>query len=332
MFEDYRLVTHRNCADGAATAVLFQNSGGKDVIFVSPGQNADEVVTDLYHNFPGKVIFADISVSLDVALLLDARKHDFVLLDHHVSSVPLKKFSWCEIEEKNTRCGSMMLFDWIKQQQNKLIYKSRSLGITTLQKEHLNEYRRFVELIDDYDRWVKAFGQETEDLASLFLCLGQKLFIERFLKDPSAKLQNKERYLLEVDQARKQDLLKQKKKDVKVYIKHIQGKDRRVAFVMVHDHHNEVAEAIYNDQDLAVDLVIIVGDRISFRSPERSEVDCSKLAASLKGGGHIHASGTSLKNVLGVDLTDLVASKINQHPTGRCGKDCDPDIDIEPFI
>ena len=299
MFEGYKLVSHKNCADGSACAILFQFLGGKDVVFVSPGEHADEVALDLFHNFPGKIIFADISVSLDVAEILDGRKYDILLFDHHKSAIPLKQYPWCEIEENNTRCGSMMFFDWIRKE----LWNRDALSL-------LDSYKRFIELVDDYDLWSKTYGQETEDLAALFLCLGQKLFVERFLNDASPDLLSKERYLLDVDRKKKEHLLLQKKKEALVFIKHIQGKDRRVAFVTAKSHNNEIAEAIYNDADLDVDLVVLVSDRVSFRAPARSDIDCSVLAASFGAGGHRLSAGSSLKNIIGVDLLDLVASKI----------------------
>lgn len=294
IFKDWKLCTHNGCIDGSLVAVLYRAFGGEDIHFVSPGSDVDDTALELFHNFSGKILLADVSVSIETAKILDVRKHDVVLLDHHSTAIPLKDFSWCEIEEKNERCGSKMLFDWIRKQ----LFSRFDNGLLKVQAEKLEKYERLIEFGDDYDRWKKQFPKETEQLSLFHSCLGQQLFVDRFIQNPSPVLKTEELYLVSVNEYKKQQIIRQAKKDVQVLNKMIDGKERRVGFLSNRGYHSEVAEAIYDDLELNVDLVVLVGDRISFRAPARSDVDCAKLAAKWRGGGHKKSSGVSLRNVM----------------------------------
>lgn len=253
-------------------------------------------------------MLTDISISPEVAQLLDGRKYDIVLLDHHASAYRLKQYSWCEIQDPNTRCGSKMLYDWIRKQ----LLKTFDNSILKHHLDNLEMYGRFIELVNDYDLWLKQFGQETANLAALhYDCLGQKLFIERFLDNPRPELLDNENYLIWLNKNKREEEIKQKKRHVQVVNKIIDGKERRVGFVSVNGFYNEVAEALYTDKDLNIDLVVMLyGNRVSFRSPERSGIDCSKLAEKWGGGGNLRSSGTSVNNILGKTFLEMIVEKM----------------------
>lgn len=303
IFEGWKAISHNSCMDGSAAGVLYKTFGGKDISFLSPSQ-VDEKVREWLNNDSRKLLLADVSVSVETAQLLEARKYDIVLLDHHKTAYPLKQFSWVEIQDPNIRCGSKMLYDWIRKQ----LFKQFDNSLLAWKLDRLEVYERFIELVNDYDLWNKQFGKETADLAAFhYDCLGQELFIERFLDNPSVVLTNEEKYLISVNNHKKQKEIEQSKKHIKIVNKLIQGKERRVGFVSVSGYHNEIAEVIYSDTELNVDLVVMLfGNRISFRAPERSGVDCSKLAEEYQGGGNIRSSGTNLSNIIGSTPLDMV--------------------------
>ena len=315
IFKDWKAISHGSCMDGSAVGVLFKFFGGQDITFTSPtggsssvGQNVNDVAKEWFYNDPRKLLLADISVSAEVAQLLEGRKYDIVLLDHHATAHPLKQYSWCEIQDPNIRCGSKMLYDWIRKQ----LLKTFDNSILSHHLDDLESYKRFIELVNDYDLWNKQFGKETANLASLhYDCLGQKLFIERFLDNPRPELTNEENYLVWLNKSKREEEIKQKKKHVQVINKIIDGKECRVGFVSVNGYYNEVAESLYEDKDLNLDLVVMLyGNRVSFRSPARSSVDCSKLAQHFGGGGNIRSGGTSLSNMIGSTTLDMVMEKM----------------------
>ena len=315
MFKNVKLITHIGCLDGSGCCVLYKFFGGEDISFTSPtgggssvGQNVNDLAKEWFYNDPRKLLLADISVSAEVAQLLDGRKYDIVLLDHHATAYHLKQYSWCEIQDPNTRCGSKMLYDWIRKQ----LLKTFDNSALKHHLDNLERYKDFIELVNDYDLWNKQFGRETADLAALhYDCLGQELFVERFLDYPNPELLSQERYLISVQNHKKQKEIEQKKKHVQIVNKIIDGKECRVGFISVNGYCNEVAEALYIDKELNIDLVVMLsGNRISFRAPERTGIDCAKLAEKFGGGGNKRTSGTNLSNIIGSTPLDMVMEKM----------------------
>jgi len=305
MFKNTKLVTHKGCLDGSGCAILWRALGGRaeDIIFTSPGGPVDEVAKDLFHRFDGKVIFADIAVEKSTADLLNARKNDFLILDHHKTSLPLVGFDWCEIEIENKRCGSQMFYDWLAEEE--------MLDPTF---RTLIGYDKLIMLIDDYDRWQKLYSG-TAEVAQLHGCLGQEMFIDRFVDHPKTDLLPEERYLLTVDTKRKEGFIKRKKKDCQMVNQVIDGKDCRVAYVVVDIYQNDVAEAIYSDSEMNVDLVVMINpEKVSFRAPDRNVIDCSKIASLQGGGGHLKAAGVRMERLLGTTLLETVIGHLKLNP------------------
>lgn len=315
IFKDWKAISHGSCMDGSAVGILFKVFGGEDISFTSPtggglsvGQNVNDVAKEWLYNDPRKLLLADISVSAETAKLLDGRKYDIILLDHHASAYHLKQYSWCEIQDPNVRCGSKMLYDWIRKQ----LLKTFDSGLLKVSLDRLEKYERFIELVNDYDLWDKKFGLLTANLAALhYDCLGQKLFIERFLQNPYPDLTSEEKYVIGLNEYKRQEEIAQKKKHVQIVNKVIDGKEKRVGFIAVSGFYNEVAEALYTDKELNIDLVVMIyGNRVSFRAPERSGIDCSKLAEKFRGGGNLRSAGTNLSNILGKTPLEAVMEKM----------------------
>lgn len=128
------------------------------------------------------------------------------------------------------------------------------------------------------------------------------------MKNPNPQLTNEENYVVELNKHKRDEEIRQKKKHVQIVNKMIEGKERRIGFISVNGYYNEVAEALYTDKELNIDLVVMLyGDRVSFRSPERSGIDCSKLAEKFGGGGNKNTGGCSMRNLLNnIDLLDII--------------------------
>lgn len=305
---DAFLITHKNCLDGTACAALFMAAGGKrkNIYFCNPDhETMDEFIIDLVIRKGEYDIFVvDVSISSKAAMKLDSLIHGIVLLDHHKSAIPLSSWYFCDIEVKNKRCGSKMFFDWLcKQEQlNNLFFYSF---------EKFFQYKRMVEYVDDNDRWVHNIP-ESRKLASLHKILGQEMFLDRIIKNPWPDFMEKEKYLLEVYDKKREIETEKRKESTQVYTKNIQGHDVRVGFVIAYgDDQSLLGEALYTDLDLDVDIAVIInGDGVSLRCSRDCPVDVSEVAKLNGGGGHPKASGCSLGNVLGQNFLEFVASKM----------------------
>lgn len=298
------LITHAMCMDGSTCAVLFVAAGGKreNVVFSYPTHHqVEECLDDALLKNNNDILMADVSVSKEYAEKLHESGR-VLLLDHHKTAVGLNEFSWCDIEVENQRCGSRMLFDWlVKQKFDYDVSARRSLVYL---------YKDLVMAVDDYDRFVKEIP-ESEKMSTLHYVLGQKLFVDRFIKYSPIKLTPQEEYAIDLEEKKKQEFIEKRKKETVVRALNIKGELVRVGFVLANTYQTEVGFATYTDLDLDVDIVVIIGlHKISFRSPGGCPVDLSEVAKLNGGGGHFHASGVSLGKVLGKDFLELVAEKV----------------------
>lgn len=284
--------------DGSTCAIVFCAAGGKkeNIVFSSPSHDeTDEKFADLLDSWDGPVIVADASVSVEMAETV-CNHDNLVLLDHHKSAIPLAEYPWAYIEKENTRAGGKMLYDFLMERVNN--------------PENLRRYKELVDAADDHDRWVKDIP-ESDTIATLHNVLGQKLFINRFLKNPLLQLTSNEKYLLDLEDQKREEYIENRKKEMVVRDIEVDGKKVSVAFLLANNHQSRLGHAIYEDVTLGIDVVVMVGNKsISMRSKQNCPLDLSVVAKLNGGGGHAAAAGCSLGKVLGKDLVEFVIERL----------------------
>lgn len=307
-YTGYKLVTHKNCMDGAGCAILYRALGGRqeDIHFTNPGhEQSDELVKELLIEKGHAVLIADVSISVEAAKELfsphNLRTHVCELVDHHKSAIPLDNLGLpgFEIDVQNSRCGCKMLFDF---------FLKASVGDNKV----IRAYADLVNVIDDHDRWIKQ-DSRSDDIAMLYMVLGQKLFIERFIKNPQIEFTNEEKYVISLEKYKMQEEIEEKKRTVQsaIYNRKINGKTYRFGFVYGTRFTSSTGNALYEDPSLNLDAVVLVsGNTISMRTAKSSEVDVSAIASNYGGGGHRAAAGFSIKALLGQTLVEFVADKM----------------------
>lgn len=289
------LVTHQGCMDGSTCAIVFCAAGGlrENVFFSSPNhRDTDELVSDLMERWSGPIVIADASISL--ALAEKVFRNDVFLLDHHKSAIPLKKFSWCEIDVDNTRAGGKMLYDWLK---------------VNASSSWFMEYKQLVDLADDHDRWIKQY-KESDTLSLFHEVLGQELFIERFLKNPDPTLNSMEKYAVDLEIRKRDQYIQRKKNEVEVVRKRIDGRDVNIAFVAAGTHQSLLGNMVCEDPAINAEVCVLVGSSVSMRANRASQVDLSRVAKINGGGGHAKAAGCSLDKLLGKSLLEYVKDNL----------------------
>lgn len=292
------LLTHKNCMDGSTCAIVFCAAGGKreNIVFSSPNHDeTDEKFADLLDNWDGPIIVADASVSVEMAETV-CNYDNLVLLDHHKSAIPLSEYPWAYIEKENSRAGGKMLYDFLIERISN--------------PESLRAYQELVDAADDHDRWIKNIP-ESDTIATLHNVLGQKLFVNRFLKNPNLSLTNNEQYLLNLEDFKREEYIENRKKEMTVREVDVNGESVRVAFLLANNHQSRLGHAIYEDITLGVDVVVMVGNKsISMRSKQDCPLDLSVVAKLNGGGGHAAAAGCDLGKVLGQDLVEFVIERL----------------------
>ena len=91
-----------------------------------------------------ETFITDLSISMELAEKMDKLDHNFVLLDHHVTALPLNKFDWATItvadHDGRLLCGTYLTLDYMREH-----FKYEPVLIST-----------FVDLVTDWDTfaWV----------------------------------------------------------------------------------------------------------------------------------------------------------------------------------
>jgi oligoribonuclease NrnB/cAMP/cGMP phosphodiesterase (DHH superfamily) len=295
-----KLISHKGCLDGSTTAVLFLVCGGKreNIIFSNPNHNdVDEIVNNLIQEWENPIIICDLSVSKEMAEKMTFRT-DVVLLDHHKSAIPLTKYKWCHISEKNEQCGSMMFYNWLRSSSD------------IENKEKLIPYIDLVKGADSYDRWTEK-RHAYNSLVALHGILEQELFLDRFIKNPSLELSLNESYIVNLENRKKENFIKRKKEEIVILSKTIKNVHCRFAIVKTDKYQSLLADSILNDFLIDVDAVIMIGLKsISLRSKKDGIVDVAEIAELNFGGGHISSSGFALDGLFDGGFLEYVTKKI----------------------
>ncbi len=300
-----KLVTHKSCMDGSTCALVFIAAGGKkeNILFTHPNtEDVDRVMGELAV-LHGPVIVADVSFSENIIPKYSMFiANDVKLLDHHKSAIPLSLYGFAEIEVENKRAGGKMLYDYLLKQVDEQWEKSNIIKLLS--------YKELVDAADDQDRWIREIPKSIP-LAMLHSILGQELFIERFEKNPSLEFSANEQYVLDLEVMKKVRIISDKKSQVQIETVQVGEDTLRIAYVLASYYQSDLGHAIYEDSELNVDAVIMVGSQgISMRAPKDGKIDLSYVAQLNGGGGHKSAGGCQLENILGVSLLDMVKKNI----------------------
>jgi len=308
--EDAILVTHKGCMDGSGCAIMFMGAGGKreNIRFVSAGMVEQFVKKDPIFKEDRFLIFADVGLNTPKYADVLERRGNLVMLDHHNTSLHLVGRHWAEIEEKNQRCGTRMLRDYLVAN----VPGGKFIGSSS--------WRIFANLLDDHDRWIREIPG-SEDMATLMSFLGQQDFITRFVNP-------KERICESIREGRGKSFLTEFEEDLlgilqrrrdeaiaevieKAIVKEIKLPDDSrvtVGFVITDEPNislllNRLLEEKPEIQIAA--SVCMPKGAVSLRS-RGGNPDCSYVAGLFKGGGHKAAAGHRLPQ----DLSEVILEHI----------------------
>ncbi len=284
------LLTHRNCPDGAAAAVVLRtlqpnayvgfathDSVGKEALRHMEGLQAGE-----------RMFIADIAPgfgALNKLMRLAAEKQVFLgIYDHHetmkwLKDIETKENKYVEIIFDETRCGSKILFDSIT--------KLHADFYTDV--DSLKPYEEFIRVTNDRDLWLQQ-EEQSEALAMLHNVLGDEDYMQRFLENPNIGFSDKEKTILEY-------VAGQKKKNEDRLLKRM-----RVAYdsqcfkygaMYGEAQSSDLLNRAIEEHSLEYAFLINLNTKkVSMRS--RGKMNCASFAEHYKGGGHVRASGFRL--------------------------------------
>lgn len=308
------LVTHVNCMDGAACAILFLEKGGlpEDIYYVGAGSLKKFIDENPVMKSDKFIIFADVGLTNKEEADVLEERGECVLLDHHLTSAHMKDRHWAYIDcEGNggTGCGCMLLCH----------YLGVVCDLGKDEEPYSPEMIRFVTAVDDNDRWLQK-DPRSMDMACWMTFVGQKRFVEDF-SDLVRWGNNRTSIWAYWEQDVIKIIKEQKRKNIErllqdVVIRPLQLEDHSISLTgkvligYVVSSEQNVSQLLadvlnrYPEIDVSAQISIDKGS-VSLRS--RGNVDVAAIAKMFGGGGHRAASGHQLPK----NLTNMIIQEVH---------------------
>jgi oligoribonuclease NrnB/cAMP/cGMP phosphodiesterase (DHH superfamily) len=328
MAKNITVVCHADL-DGAACAVLLshwhQYAWSKDkndkLVFVPASYNSiDQIITD-YLKTPvcadnDELWVLDITPSAETLELMNKAKVKVTLVDHHNKKKKvLSKYGWAYFDKD--RCGATALMDFLTKN-----FRSSIPYPGTLQA--------FLNCVEAWDIWLlgSPHRERGESLNRLYWFLEFDLFVSEFSPMPSedpemTESQNAERLtadmlkfafigqILHYKEVRYTEhvLMKQLYEPNR----YIDGNGNKFAVIFAEKNTAKLGnEALNTEFGEDLDYVVVVhanANRVSMYSRGHGEnMDVSKIAEALGGGGHPGAAGfiTAITKPLEYQISDML--------------------------
>lgn len=262
-------ITH-NDLDGLGCAVLIKKFLRGNITTAYLGyDDIDEYIEENMYKFD-KIIITDVSPDYGAVEMLAGEK-DVVIIDHHVSSEPLKAFPFTFHDI--SKCATLLTYEWLISQ-----------GINA------ESYRDFAECVNDVDMWILK-RRDSLHMNLLFNLMGIARMEERFLASAYDGFTETEQLLISLEEERRDAYIKKALRNA------VMMKDRdglSFCAVFAESYASELGNRIIHEN--GVDYVALInaqGRKVSLRS--RKEVDIRRIAENNGGGGHKNAAAFSLK-------------------------------------
>lgn len=302
-----KLFTHNADLDGMGCAWLFRTYYGKDYVdisYVDYNNVNDEVIKFLSNNITAydKIFITDISISEEVAKLIEYKYKDkVILIDHHISegTKHLEKYDWVILKGKkdindNELCSATWLVkEWISEHSDEDI------------DSFVND---IVTSIDRYDTWLWKTKYKdykpSKDLNNIFHLVGRDKLLEDIeynyehynFYEPSYVF----KFMLQLNENKYKTVLDNCNK----FMQRLIYKDYTIGLVYANEFISELGNdlARMNDDVDFVALANLTTGFISFRGI-KDNIHLGNIAKELgeslgtSGGGHPLASSVDIKKL-----------------------------------
>lgn len=291
-----KLFTHTDL-DGVGCAIVARHVFGDsvDIEYNEYNEINDKVIkfikeeSDRYD----KVFITDISVNENVAKVIDERIGDkIVLLDHHSTALWLNNYPWAMVKEfEGFEVNGYTHEQYRKASGTSLFYAylNQNYGLSNeLLVELVEKIRRY-----DTWEWTTLYDDvHAKQLNDLLYIVGIKNFVNRFVKNPSIELKDNEKFLLNIEQERITNYIKNKAEE----LKRVNILKYNAGVVFAEQYTSELGnELAKQNPDLDFIVIINVGaKKVSYRG-KKDDIDLGKdVAKVFGGGGHKKAAGSQI--------------------------------------
>jgi oligoribonuclease NrnB/cAMP/cGMP phosphodiesterase (DHH superfamily) len=272
----------------------------------STGDNVDrkikEYINSKEYSESDLIIITDVSMSYEVACILDVLPNKKILIDHHASAQkdlgrnnPKGDFPWAYVREGDS--ATMLVYKYL----NNITKTNKELN------DMIREYRPLVVVTDLWDTKSRISEDfvlwlpQIENILGLMNCVGFSNFKARFLLNAPITLTELEMAKVETVTKIKLGVMKY----TNIFIKTKEYKEYAVCYGVCFAslYRSEVAEyAFQNNADLAfIAMIDMNGSRVSFRRnvrhPLEKDMDLTKVVKQFNsdGGGHPFACAFGYK-------------------------------------
>lgn len=212
-------------------------------------------------------------------------KHKFLVFDHHQTHLFAKKYPYVTIDTKE--CGTSLFYNFLKEKYS-------------LDRKIIEEYVDHVLDLDNW-YWVKKNNILAKNLGDLFEIYGIEKYIDRLTdklaKESQFSLSTFEVELLEIEQDRIRRYAEKKEEDILFFT----YKQYKMGVVYAENYRSELGHILASNHE-ELDFIVIMNPSggVSLRTI-REEIDLSKIAGELGGGGHKKAAGLPFNETLRVE-------------------------------
>ena len=288
---------HHNDLDGKMAAHLLYEMGAK--WFFECDYNSKDIehyslIVSVLEKVSA-IVIVDYSLDTksfeDVIKLAKEKDVPIIWMDHHQTSFELVKYiqdnhfelvkdSKLIVDLNNTRCGAAIVYD------NLSAYIHRSMGLYKDCK--VKQLKHVIDLVDDYDRWIKAYEQS--DYLNIYLYNSNKMYpgdviMHDVLIDTKTfdEAMDYGKQLFEIQALRSEVLY-----NAFSYETEIQGHKARVLLGYGNS-------TVFGEHIKEYDIVVILHHRngkwdFSIYT-DKADIDCSEICKQYDGGGHRKAAG-----------------------------------------
>lgn len=263
-------ITH-NDLDGIGCAILMEKVFPEVKTFPIDYRELPKVLPRVLEKAKmNQVYITDIALTEELAKLCD--DHGKVQhVDHHISSKKVSdKYPWSLFDVNN--CATYLLWKMLSQYAN------------------LEDYKEFVELVDNYDTWGHGTQptEKAKDLNRLLKMLGPDVFAQRFKHKSSVKFNDVEKAIINVDKHMEERYLQ----EAITYTQAMRDKDGNIFLLVAAEQYTSSLGNYLLHQFEEAEYVVILDmlhDKASLRS--KGKVNVADLAKACGGGGHAKAAG-----------------------------------------
>jgi len=263
-------ITH-NDLDGIGCAILMEKVFPEVKTFPIDYRELPKVLPRVLEKAKmSPVYITDIALTEELAKLCE--DHGKVQhIDHHTSSKKVSdKYPWSLFDVNN--CATYLLWKMLSQYAN------------------LEDYKEFVELVDNYDTWGHGTQptEKAKDLNRLLRMLGPEVFVSRFKAKASVDFNSIEEAIINTDKNMEERYLQ----EAITYTQAMRDKDGNIFLLVAAEQYTSSLGNYLLQQFEEAEYVVILDmlhDKASLRS--KGKVNVADLAKACGGGGHAKAAG-----------------------------------------